>query len=57
MAALERDFTVMYVESIGYAVDFARIDAAQTRQPSDIVHVWLHGEAYASMGATEVKGQ
>jgi hypothetical protein len=56
MAALERDFTVMYVESIGYAVDFARIDAAQTRQPSDIVHVWLHGEAYASKAA-EVKGQ
>jgi hypothetical protein len=57
MAALERDFTVMYVESIGYAVDFARIEAVRTRQPSDIVHVWLHGEAYASMGATEGKGQ
>jgi hypothetical protein len=58
MAALERDdFSVMYVEAIGYAVDFARIEAARTHQPSDIVHVWLHGEAYASMGGTEVKGR
>jgi hypothetical protein len=57
MAALEQDFTVMYVESIGYAVDFARIEAVRTSQPSDIVHVWLHGEAYASMAAVEVKGQ
>lgn len=57
MAALERDFTVMYVESIGYAVDFGRIEAANTHQPSDIVHVWLHGEAYASIGDTEVKGR
>jgi hypothetical protein len=46
MAALERrEFTIMYVESLGYTVDFAKLD--QVRDVcGDIVHVWLHGEAY-----------
>jgi hypothetical protein len=57
MAALDRDFTVMYVESIGYAVDFARIATADGSQQADIVHVWLHGEAYASKANTEVIGE
>jgi hypothetical protein len=57
MAALERDFTVMYVESIGYDVDFARMEAARPHQPSDIVHVWLHGDAYASVAGTEGPGE
>jgi hypothetical protein len=48
MAALERDFTVMYVESIGYTVDFDRLEAVWRGGTSDIVHVWLAGEAYAN---------
>ncbi len=47
MAAIERDFTVMYVESIDYAVNFAKIEHTREHAPSDIVHVWLSGEAYA----------
>ncbi len=46
MAALERDFTVMYVEAIGYAADFARLDAAAGEPHGEFVHLWLHGDAY-----------
>ena len=46
MAAIERDFTVMYVESIDYKVDFTKIEHTREQSPSDIVHVWLTGEAY-----------
>ena len=46
MAALERDFTVMYVEAIGYVVDFARLDARLPEPPGELVHLWLHGDAY-----------
>ena len=48
------DFTVMYVESIGYTVDFAS-DCGRSR--GEFVHVWLHGEAYASKTNTEVIGR
>ena len=48
MAALERDFTVMYVEAIGYAADFARLDAAAGEPHGEFVHLWLHGDAYGS---------
>ena len=54
MAALERDFTIMYVEALGYAADFARLDAERAAQPAELVHVWLHGEAYAQPGNKEV---
>jgi hypothetical protein len=54
MAALERDFTIMYVEALGYSADFARLDAALAAQPAELVHVWLHGEAYAQPGNKEV---
>jgi hypothetical protein len=54
MAALDRDFTVMYVESIGYDVDFDRIANVGESRQTEIVHVWLHGEAYASETSTEV---
>lgn len=46
MAALERDFTVMYVEAIGYTVDFVQLDARPSEPQGELVHLWLHGEAY-----------
>ena len=46
MAALERDFTVMYVEAIGYTVDFALLDARAHEPQGELVHLWLHGDAY-----------
>ena len=46
MAALERDFTVMYVEAIGFEVDFNRLDARELGPAGEFVHLWLHGEAY-----------
>jgi hypothetical protein len=49
MAALERDFTVMYVESLGYAVDFNEVEQVRKREAAQLVHVWLHGEAYGMM--------
>lgn len=54
MAALERDFAIMYVEALGYSADFAQLDAARAAQPAELVHVWLHGEAYAPPGNKEV---
>jgi hypothetical protein len=48
MAALERDFTMIYVEALGYTVDLARLDEARAGRPGDLVHVWLHGEAYGA---------
>ncbi len=53
MAALERDFTIMYVEALGYSADFARLDAIRETQTAELVHVWLHGEAYAQPGSKE----
>lgn len=49
MAALERDFTIMYVEALGYTPDLARIDATRGVRAGDLVHVWLHGEAYQAV--------
>jgi hypothetical protein len=40
MAALERDFPVMYVETLAYTATPSTVGEA------DLVHVWLHGEAY-----------
>jgi len=45
MAAVERDFPVMYVEAIDYDIDESRVGAEDDR--GEIVHLWLHGEAYA----------
>jgi hypothetical protein len=53
MAALERNFTVMYVESIGYDVDFNRLDERAAGPIGEFVHLWLHGEAYGSPAQTE----
>ena len=46
MAAYERNFPVVYVESRGYRADTADIDACRRRQPGEIIHIWLAGEAY-----------
>ena len=51
MAALERDFTMIYVEALGYTVDLARLDEARAGRSGDLVHVWLHGEAYGRPAA------
>jgi hypothetical protein len=56
MAALDRDFAIMYVEALGYEVDLTRLDAARGARPGDLVHVWLHGEAYPQTGSTEAAG-
>ena len=53
MASLERDFTIMYVETLSYTVDLNRLDAARAGRQVDLVHVWLQGEAYGQPGNTE----
>jgi hypothetical protein len=45
MAAIERDFPVMYVEALDYQVGPGKILDAEER--GEIVHIWLQGEAYA----------
>jgi hypothetical protein len=47
MAALERDFTIMYVESLGFDVDFTTVATVRQREESQVVHIWLDGEVYA----------
>jgi len=50
LAALERDFPVVYVEAVAYKVDFDRLE--KTRQePGSLVHMWLEGEAYEQPNA------
>lgn len=56
MAALERGFTIMYVEALGYSVDFAKLDAERVGHHTELVHVWLHGEAYPVPSRKEVAG-
>lgn len=53
MAALDRGFTIMYVEALGYAADLTRLDADRAARSVDLVHVWLHGEAYGQPGTHE----
>lgn len=53
MAALERDFGVVSVEAIAYKADPSALDA-QAASGGEFVHIWLHGEAYAKVEATEV---
>src|SRR5262249_57632295 len=46
MAALERsDFSVVSVESIAYKLDAAVYEASSSTR-GELVHIWLHGEAY-----------
>lgn len=44
MAAIDRDFPVLYVEALDFTVDLKRM---AEREPGELVHIWLHGEAYA----------
>lgn len=46
MAALERNFTILYVEAIGYTLDASRADAVTST--AELVHIWLHGDAYGT---------
>jgi len=45
LAAIERDFPVMHVETIAYEVNFATLDFVR-QKAGDIVHIWLTGDAY-----------
>jgi hypothetical protein len=47
MAAIERDLPVVYVEALSYSYE-GPLDAQNEPQytDEDLVHVWLHGEAY-----------
>ena len=45
MAALERDFAVVSVESIGYRTSAASLDGIPAGK-GESVHIWLTGEAY-----------
>lgn len=45
MAAIERDLPVVYVEALSYDVELDAM-AADEYTESDLVHVWLLGEAY-----------
>ncbi|MFO1045212.1 MAG: hypothetical protein U0941_25835 [Planctomycetaceae bacterium] len=51
MAALERNFTILHVESIGYTME----DGHGPTPPGseELVHIWLHGEAYGNGDAKE----
>jgi hypothetical protein len=46
MAAIERDFPVMYVEAVDYKIDEHSVGSQGGR--GEIVHLWLKGEAYAT---------
>ena len=52
MAALERDFTVMYVETREYSVDLNHLATVRANEPKELMHVWLRGEVYGQV-ATE----
>jgi hypothetical protein len=44
MAAIDRDFPVLYVEALDFKVNLEQL---ARRQSGELVHIWLHGEAYA----------
>lgn len=52
MAALERDFAVVSVESIAYNVDFTVLNSAPASS-GELVHIWLHGDAYVGQSSKE----
>jgi len=51
MAALERDFPVMYVETLAYT------STPSVGSGGELVHVWLHGEAYGQAVDATVVGE
>lgn len=46
MAALDRDFPVVYVEASSYEADFGDVPDEQLAADAEVVHVFLAGEAY-----------
>jgi hypothetical protein len=50
LAAVERDFPVIYVEAIAYKVDFALLEKRR-QESGTLVHLWLKGEAYEQQSA------
>ncbi|REJ91758.1 MAG: hypothetical protein DWQ35_13720 [Planctomycetota bacterium] len=46
LAAIEKDFPVMHVESVGYSVDLDRLNAARDGKKGRLAHLWIAGEAY-----------
>ena len=50
MASLERDFTIFYVESIGYTLVDNPIELGDPA--AELVHIWLDGDAYVRSDAT-----
>lgn len=46
MAAIEREFPVVYVESRGYNIDWDFIDQNHNSTDVRIAHIWLTGDAY-----------
>ncbi len=53
MAALERDFPILYVEALSYSAGGELFTAADR---GDLVHVWVEGEAYVVEEGKEVAG-
>lgn len=47
MAAIERDLPVRYVESIGYRVEWDKVDQVPEND-LELLHLWLAGEPYSS---------
>lgn len=47
MAAVERDLPVRYVESMGYTVDWEKVDQVPESEV-ELLHLWLAGEPYSS---------
>lgn len=43
MAAMERDFPVMYVESVGYRLEEEIIDNKNDSSDQVLLHLWLSG--------------
>lgn len=56
MAALEREFAVVSVESIAYNVDFTMLNSAPASS-GELVHIWLHGDAYVGQRSKEGPNQ
>lgn len=51
MAALERDFTILHVESIGYTLTEGQAESIDASE--ELVHIWLDGDAYGRTDAKE----
>ena len=46
MAAIERNFPVVYVETSDYTTAFDESSSGQVSDHNRIIHVWLYGDAY-----------